>query len=98
MAPWIALELTVFDQRKTLGLAIRLGLRETHLVGHLARLWTWALSSAPRIRKRRGNGSSASGRRRAGRALEGTVWTTSGRGQALSRLALRTVMRTFMGE
>src|SRR5215212_885184 len=44
---WIALETTVFDHRKTLALSVRLGVRETHLVGHLARLWTWALSSAP---------------------------------------------------
>lgn len=45
--PWIALEPTAFSHRKTLRLSIALGLRETHVVGHLARLWTWALASAP---------------------------------------------------
>lgn len=44
---WIQFEPGVFDHRKTLRLSVQLGLRETHLAGHLARLWTWALSSAP---------------------------------------------------
>jgi hypothetical protein len=45
--PWIQLEPTVWDHAKTLGLADRLRLDPLYAAAHVAKLWTWALASAP---------------------------------------------------
>lgn len=44
---YIHLQQSVFSHRKTLIGAVRLGIPEVHLVGHLAALWAWCLDSAP---------------------------------------------------